>query len=178
MAAFYVGIVLFGAIIASDVCIYGVGVLVRRNDWARARFLRNEAAVQSSTWLESHLTHAVVLSRLVPGVLFPTFVACGGFGVSFKRFVLTTLSISAVYTPLALYTLSHLGIGALSNVGSGPLLAGFVAFVLITAVVARSAHAHGQAIQTLQTATTYFLGGDRVAARATDSIAMAATAAP
>ena len=173
MATIYVAIVLFVAIVASGVCIYGIGVLARRNDWARRRLLRNRAAIQSSAWLESHLTLAVVLARLVPGVLCPTFLACGGFGISFKRFVLTTLSISAIYTPLALYALMHLGIAALPKANVGPLFAGLAVLLVVTAVVARAVHVHSGAMT-----GSYLFGADRVAARATDSIAMAATAAP
>jgi membrane protein DedA with SNARE-associated domain len=173
MATIYVAIVLFFAIVTSDVCIYGIGVLARRNEWTRRRLLRNKAAIQSSAWLESHLTLAVVMARLVPGVLCPTFLACGGFGISFKRFVLTTLSISAVYTPVALYALTHLGIAALPKVSAAPLFAGLAVLLVVTAVVARAVHVHGSAMT-----GSHFFGGDRVAARATDSMAIAATAAP
>jgi hypothetical protein len=62
----------------------------------------------------------VALCRVVPGVVFVTFVACGWTRVSLARFTVASLVISALYLPLMLYLViifgdaldAHLGLWA------------------------------------------------------------------
>src|SRR5665811_202109 len=44
----------------------------------------------------------VVGARLVPGMIFPSYVACGWVGLPFRRFFILCLASAALYLPLAL----------------------------------------------------------------------------
>ena len=53
-------------------------------------------------WLESHLVRVLLLCRITPGLLFPTFVACGWFEIPFSRFALVTIVSGVVYSTVVL----------------------------------------------------------------------------
>ena len=94
--------------LAGDLSIYGLGRAAQRSAWLRKRFIGDHIA-QLKTWLETHLARMVVLCRVTPGLLFPTFVACGWFRLPFRRFALWSLLSVTVYTPLAMALASLLG---------------------------------------------------------------------
>jgi hypothetical protein len=53
-------------------------------------------------WLETHLVRVLVLCRVTPGLLFPTFVACGWFRIPFTRFATVSILAGAVYSSVVL----------------------------------------------------------------------------
>jgi membrane protein DedA with SNARE-associated domain len=88
-------------------------------------------------WIDKHLLVAVATSHLVPWVLFPTFVAFGWFGLSFRRFVTTSALFAALYVPLALLVLTSLGKAASPFLGGGEFwIASVAAAAVITALFA------------------------------------------
>ena len=92
---------LFTGVVTGDFMLYGFGALARRIPWAQ-RLLIKEPVNSAREWLEQHLVVSVALCRVIPGVLFPTFIACGWFRLSFLRFALTTTLTAALYTPTML----------------------------------------------------------------------------
>ena len=61
------------------------------------------ACAASATRSKRNVFGLVALCRVVPGVVFVAFVACGWARVSLARFTAASLIISALYLPLMLY---------------------------------------------------------------------------
>jgi membrane protein DedA with SNARE-associated domain len=91
----YVGIV------AGDVLIYGLGRLAQTNRWLRSKIIGPKVE-RVKLWLQSHLVRVLVVCRLTPGLLFPTFVACGWFKIPFWRFAFVSIVAGAVYSSIVL----------------------------------------------------------------------------
>ena len=53
-------------------------------------------------YLSVYLVKVLVLCRITPGLLFPTFVACGWFRIPFSRFALVSIVSGAVYSSIVL----------------------------------------------------------------------------
>ena len=81
--------------------LYGLGVAARRLPWAQ-RWLIGERVERARRRLEQRLVPAMVLCRFTPGLLFPTFLACGWLRVPFARFALSTALTAVLYVPLML----------------------------------------------------------------------------
>jgi membrane protein DedA with SNARE-associated domain len=107
---------LFGGVAASDFAIYGLGRLASRVPYLR-RILITERVQKARQWLVEHLVAAVVVTHLVPGLLFPTFVACGWFRVPARRFVLASASMAAVYVSAMLFLMLHFGAAIRESLG-------------------------------------------------------------
>lgn len=88
-------------IICGDILIYGLGHLAQRNRWLRGKIIGPKVE-RIRMWLESHLVRVLIICRFTPGLLFPTFVACGWFRISFKRFALVSILAGAVYSSVML----------------------------------------------------------------------------
>src|SRR6266404_4328527 len=71
----------FAGIIVGDWSIYGIGVAARLLPRVR-RWTISATSLRSPDWIDRHLILLVVLSRLLPGVIFPTFTALGYVGAS------------------------------------------------------------------------------------------------
>ncbi|MGQ9620761.1 MAG: DedA family protein, partial [Bacteroidales bacterium] len=88
-------------IVAGDVLIYGMGRLAQTNRWLRSKIIGPKVEKVKS-WLEIHLVRVLVVCRLTPGLLFPTFVACGWFRIPFWRFAAVSIMAGAVYSSIIL----------------------------------------------------------------------------
>jgi membrane protein DedA with SNARE-associated domain len=87
---------LLAGVTAGDFLIYGLGVLARR--WERPRWLVARIdADRAKQWLDRRLLVAVGASRVIPTLTFPTFAACGWFGIPFRRFALAAVASAVVY---------------------------------------------------------------------------------
>jgi membrane protein DedA with SNARE-associated domain len=93
---------LWAGIVTGDCILYGLGALARRLPFAR-RLLITEPVRSAQDWLEEHLVASVALCRISPGILFPTYVACGWFRLSLPRFIATSVFTAAVYTPVVVW---------------------------------------------------------------------------
>ena len=107
---------LYSGMVSSDLLLYGLGVLARRSGWIR-RILLRPRFERLGHWLGGHVAITVALARFVPGIMFPVYLSCGLFRISFTRFALTTTFTAAVYLPVVLYLISQLGEAVLSNLG-------------------------------------------------------------
>ncbi len=97
-----VAISIYDGIVASDFALYGISAAARHIPWL-SRYAVDERVLRVGDTLKRKLFGLVALCRVVPGVVFVAFVACGWAGVSLARFTAASLIISAVYLPLMLY---------------------------------------------------------------------------
>jgi membrane protein DedA with SNARE-associated domain len=112
LPALLVGGSIYGGIIASDFALYGLGAGARRVPWLN-RYADDRVQRFSAT-LKRNIFGLVALCRVVPGLVFVAFVACGWARVPLSQFTLASLSISALYLPLTLYIAITFG-GALDE---------------------------------------------------------------
>jgi membrane protein DedA with SNARE-associated domain len=91
----------YGGMTSSDLALYGLGALARRSPWARRLFL-GRGSLRLGNLMRAHLGKTVILARLVPGMIFPTYVACGWIGLPFRRFSVFCLASAAIYLPVTL----------------------------------------------------------------------------
>jgi membrane protein DedA with SNARE-associated domain len=120
-----VGLVLFsiyGGMIVSDFLLYGLGAAARRNGFAR-RMLITPRVKQLGDWLTRNMTPLVLVARLVPGLMFPTYLACGWFGLSLTRFALASMAMAGLYLPVMLSVYIMFGQAAITRIGSWAWLA-------------------------------------------------------
>lgn len=89
----------FGGIVVSDWAFYGLGQLGRRVPWFRRR-LDNALLERGRRHLAGDLPLALLVARLVPGLVYPIFISCGFLGIGFRRFVVLNLLIALPYTLL------------------------------------------------------------------------------
>lgn len=120
---------LYAGMVTSDVFLYGLGVLARHNAWARRFFLKHEMA-RITDWLASNLMPLMVLARVLPGVMFPAYVAFGFCRVSFVRFTAMTMATAAVYLPVVLFLIEKFGQEILTRLGYWAWVLAF-AFVVV-----------------------------------------------
>jgi membrane protein DedA with SNARE-associated domain len=99
-----VGLVLlciYGGMVASDFLLYGIGAGARRVPWL-TRLAVDDRVRGFAETVKRNLFGIVALCRVVPGVVFIAFVACGWTRVPLARFAVATLVTSALYLPLML----------------------------------------------------------------------------
>jgi membrane protein DedA with SNARE-associated domain len=102
--------------IAGDLTIYGLGRLAQQSPWLQKRFI-GPRVEHARHWLETHLIRLIVMCRVTPGLLLPTFLACGWFRLPFPRFALLSVLSVSIYTPLAMAVVAFLGQSLLQHLG-------------------------------------------------------------
>ena len=96
-----VALCIYGGMVASDFALYGIGAGARHLPWLTRLAVDDRVRTFADT-LKRNLFGIVTLCRVVPGVVFIAFVACGWTRVPLGRFTLATLVTSALYLPLML----------------------------------------------------------------------------
>ncbi len=116
---------IYGGMVASDFALYGIGAGARRLPWL-SRLAVDDRVRNVSNTLKKNLFGLAALCRVVPGVVFVAFVACGWAQVPFRRFVTASLITAAIYLPLMLYLAIAFGDVLNTHVGwwTWPLLFG------------------------------------------------------
>jgi membrane protein DedA with SNARE-associated domain len=99
---------IYGGIVASDFALYGIGAAARYVPWL-SRYTVDGRVRRVSDTLKRNVFGLVALCRVVPGIVFVAFVACGWARVSFVRFAVASLLVSALYLPLMLYLVIMFG---------------------------------------------------------------------
>lgn len=133
LGALYVGIVL------GDIGLYGLGYLAARVPWAR-RFVPPERYRAGREWLDAHLVRTVFVSRFLPGARLPTYTACGFLGADLRRFILTAIGATLIWTSLLFGLSLEVGHVLIEHFGAWRWvgMAGFaLTIVLLTRLVAR-----------------------------------------
>jgi membrane protein DedA with SNARE-associated domain len=103
-------------IVTGDLLIYGLGHMAQKNKWLRSRIIGPKVE-RVQLWLESHLVRVLVLCRITPGLLFPTFVACGWFRIPLSRFATVSILAGAIYSSVVLTLIILFGDLVLNNLG-------------------------------------------------------------
>jgi membrane protein DedA with SNARE-associated domain len=96
-----VALCIYGGMVASDFALYGIGAGARRLPWL-TRLAVDDRVRNFADMLKRNLFGIVALCRVVPGVVFVAFVACGWARVPLARFTVASLVVSALYLPLML----------------------------------------------------------------------------
>ena len=112
----YAYIPVYLGIVCGDVLIYGLGRMAQSNKWLRSKIIGPKVE-RLKLWLEKHLVRVLVVCRLTPGLLFPTFVACGWFKIPFWRFTTVSILAGAVYSSLVLTIVILFGEAVLFHLG-------------------------------------------------------------
>jgi membrane protein DedA with SNARE-associated domain len=99
---------IYCGMVASDFALYGIGAGARRLPWLN-RLAVNERVRSFGDTLKRNLFGLVAFCRVVPGVVFIAFIACGWTRVSLLRFTVASLVVSALYLPLMLYLVVFFG---------------------------------------------------------------------
>lgn len=108
-----VGLSIYGGMVASDFALYGIGAAARHLPWL-CRYAVDDRVLRFGETLKRNVFGLVAWCRVVPGVVFVAFVACGWTRVSLARFTAASLIVSALYLPLMLYLVIAFG-GALDD---------------------------------------------------------------
>jgi membrane protein DedA with SNARE-associated domain len=111
-----VALCIYCGMVASDFALYGIGAGARYVPWL-SRLAIDDRVRSFAAALKSNLLGVVALCRVVPGVVFVAFVACGWARVPLARFTMASLLGSALYLPLMLCIAVVLGDTLDSRVG-------------------------------------------------------------
>lgn len=104
---------LYGGMVASDFALYGIGAGARHVPWL-GRYAIDDRVLQFGETLRRNVFGLVALCRVVPGIVFVAFVACGWTRVPLRHFTMASLVVSAIYLPIVLYIAIEFG-DALQN---------------------------------------------------------------
>ena len=131
--------VYFG-VVTTDVGLYGLGYSASRFKWA-ARWIDGPKVKRAGEWMGPRLLPTVIMSRLLPWMLPPTFIACGFLRLPFKQFFWFASSTGLVWTAVVFAVLLEFGNVLLQHRFSWPsaiVLAGFFALAVWKFRVARA----------------------------------------
>ena len=127
-------------IAAGDLGLYGLGLAARRLPFLR-RYLVEERGIRVREGLQGRLSSAVLLARVIPGLRFVTYTACGLFRMPFWPFCAWVLLAVALWTAGLLWFSALLGAALASALGiPAPLAVALpiVALALVLAALRRS----------------------------------------
>jgi membrane protein DedA with SNARE-associated domain len=93
--------VLFAGMMLGDALIFGIGRQAKRHPKLQRRLI-GPRVQRLGGWLNDHLFLATLLCRVLPGTLFPLYVACGWFGVPWRRFLIATGVSAYIYLSAAM----------------------------------------------------------------------------
>ena len=111
-----VALSIYGGIVLSDFALYGIGAAARHVPWL-SRYAVDERVHRFGDKLRSNVFSLVALCRVLPGIVFVAFIACGWTRVSLARFSAASLTVSALYLPLMLYLVIVFGDALDDSVG-------------------------------------------------------------
>ncbi|HNX56426.1 MAG TPA: VTT domain-containing protein [Prolixibacteraceae bacterium] len=97
----YAYVSIYLGIISGDIIIYGLGHFAQKNAWLRSKIIGPKVE-NVRKWLETNLVRVLLLCRITPGLLFPTYVACGWFKIPFSRFAFITILSGVIYSSIVL----------------------------------------------------------------------------
>ncbi len=121
---------IFCGMVGRDLFLYSLGAAARHNATAR-RFLIRPRVQLLSEWLRGNMLWVIFVGRVMPGLMFPTYIAVGWFNLSLKRYALTTSGLSVFYLPVVFGLAYGLGRAAVDRVGSWAWLIVLVPIVMI-----------------------------------------------
>ncbi len=119
-------------VVTTDLGLYGLGYSASRFQWA-SRWIDGAKIKRAGEWMGPRLLPAVIMSRLLPWMLPPTFIACGYLRLPFKRFFWFASCTGLVWTLVVFSAL--LGFGNLLvqhrfSFTSALVVSGFIALAV------------------------------------------------
>jgi membrane protein DedA with SNARE-associated domain len=93
-----------GGIAIGDLGLYWLGNGARQVQWLRQRYI-GPRSLWIEQQLQGRLSSAVLVARVIPGLRFVTYTACGFFNVSLLRFTLWVVLAVTLWT-VGLFALS------------------------------------------------------------------------
>jgi membrane protein DedA with SNARE-associated domain len=109
-------ITLMAGIVTGDTIIYSMGWAAGKIPWVKRKLI-NKRVERARKKLQNNLVSTIIIVRMIPGVLFSTFIACGFIGIPFFEFIITSFLAAAVYTGAILAIIVKLGEAALPSLG-------------------------------------------------------------
>lgn len=128
---------LLAGMLTGDFLIFGLGRLAQRSGRIRRAMLR-PGAERLAAWLSRHFVAAMVVARLLPGLIFPVYAACGLVGVPLRRFTPVTVLSAALYLSAVLWLVTRFGETVFSSVGYWTWIAAILALVAMSLTLARN----------------------------------------
>ena len=107
---------LFLGMVARDLAIYGMGSGARHNALAQRYLIRPRVQLLGE-WLHGNMLWVIFVGRIVPGLMYPTYIAFGWFALPFRRYALLTTVLSLLYLPIVFAIAYGLGRVAVDRVG-------------------------------------------------------------
>jgi len=88
---------LYAGIVLGDFGLYAFGRLASLPGFGD-RLARHDRLLPLRAWLENRLVLTTFIVRFLPGLRLPTYTATGFFGMPFRRFALTVMLASSIWT--------------------------------------------------------------------------------
>ena len=104
----------FAGIAIGDIGLYAAGFGARSLPWLRRKYIDVERHGRVKARLEKHLSSAILLARVVPGLRLVTYTLCGFARVPLVPFCLWVCTAVAMWT-LGLFCLGAVAGSALAN---------------------------------------------------------------
>jgi membrane protein DedA with SNARE-associated domain len=104
----------FAGIALGDIGLYAAGFGARSVPWLRRKYIEVERHGRVKTRLEKHLSSAILLARVVPGLRLVTYTLCGFARVPLFSFCLWVCAAVALWT-LGLFWLGAVAGSALAD---------------------------------------------------------------
>jgi membrane protein DedA with SNARE-associated domain len=137
----------FLGMVTRDLSIYGLGAAARRNAAVR-RFLIRPRVQLLSEWLRGNMLWVIFVGRVVPGLMYPTYIAFGWFQLPFTRYALATAGLSVLYLPLIFAFAYGVGRAAVDRVGDWAWLIVLVPIAVVMGLRIRVSIRHLRARRT------------------------------
>jgi membrane protein DedA with SNARE-associated domain len=128
---------IFLGMVARDLLLYGLGTLARHNALAR-RYLIRPRVQQLGDWLGGKMLWVIFVGRVVPGLMFPTYIAIGWFNLPFTRYLIGTMLLSLAYLPIVFAIVYVLGSAAFSHLGNWTWIIVLVPLTVLLVLRARA----------------------------------------
>lgn len=129
-------IVLIAGIVTCDLGVYGLGALARRSKWLQHR-LGVSTLEDVPPRSGNRLIPIVAMCRVVPGMLFPTFLSYGWRGVPFGHFAIATIVVTLLYVPVLLTLFVQFGFQIAQMVQHSPALSLIAPAIAVTVLALR-----------------------------------------
>lgn len=122
---------LFAAVWVGDMLLFGVGKLAVFNQRAR-RLLHNPRVEWVTDWLSGNTVTAMLVARIVPGLITPVYIGCGLSGVRISLFFFITVISNIAYNGLLVFFVVRFGENVVPTFGGWAWAALIVAVLTST----------------------------------------------
>ncbi len=156
MPMWIVAAIVFAGMIASDFALYAIGAGARHLPWLD-RWAVDDRVRGIADLVKRNLFGLVALCRVVPGVVFVAFIACGWSRVPLRRFALASVGVSAVYLTVMLYLAIVFGDALDDHAGLWTWPALWIAMIL-AGYARKRVFSFGEAASAKDAATTVEIG--------------------